>query len=42
MRFFLILFVLALAVIGGLYVYGGMIEPETRIIETEALGAASE
>ncbi len=40
MRFFLILLVLALVAIGGLYIYGGMIEPDTKVIEMEAGGAA--
>ena len=39
MRFILIIFLLALAALVGLYIYGGMIEPETRTIEQEATGA---
>ena len=39
MRFVLIVVVLAVAVLAGLYIYGQMLEPETRIIEQEALDA---
>ena len=37
MRFVLILVFLAAAVVAGLYVYGQMLEPQTRTIEVEAL-----
>ena len=40
MKLFLILFLLAAAVLAGLYVYGQMLEPETRTIEVDALNAA--
>ena len=40
MKLFLILFLLAAAVLAGLYVYGQMLEPETRTIEVDALKAA--
>lgn len=36
MKLLLILFVLAAAALAGLYVYGQMLEPETRVIEVEA------
>ncbi len=36
MKLFAILFVLAAAVMAGLYAYGQMLEPETRLIEVEA------
>ncbi|MHA7873003.1 MAG: hypothetical protein ACX939_11690 [Hyphococcus sp.] len=36
MRFVLIIIVLALAALTGLYLYGQMLEPETRTIEQEA------
>jgi len=35
-KLFAILFVLAAAVMAGLYAYGQMLEPETRLIEVEA------
>ena len=35
-RFTLIIAFLALAVLAGLYVYGQMLEPQTRTIEVEA------
>jgi len=38
-RFFLIVAFLALAALVGLYIYGGMIKPETQLIEQEATGA---
>jgi hypothetical protein len=36
-RFVLILLVLVLAALAGLYIYGQMLEPDTRTIEQEAL-----
>jgi len=36
-RFVVILLVLVIAALGGLYLYGQMLEPDTRIIEQEAL-----
>ncbi|MEL7486274.1 MAG: hypothetical protein AAGJ87_03540 [Pseudomonadota bacterium] len=38
MRFVLVMIGLAIAALIGLYVYGGMIEPETRMIEEPATG----
>lgn len=40
MRFFLIVLLLALVSAIGLYIYGGMIEPETQQIEQDATGAS--
>jgi len=40
-RFILILLLLALAALIGLYIYGGMIEPKTQIIEQEATGPSN-
>lgn len=40
MRFVLILLALVLAGLAGLYVYGQMLEPDTRTIEQEALDGA--
>lgn len=39
MRFILIFLLLAIAALVGLYIYGGIIEPETSTIEQEATGA---
>ena len=39
MRFVLIMVVLVLAVMGGLFVYGQMLEPQTHTIEVEARDA---
>ena len=39
MRFVLILLVLAIGALTGLYIYGQMLEPDTRTIEQEALDA---
>lgn len=36
MRFVAVVFLLAVAGLVGLYVYGQMLEPETRTIEVEA------
>lgn len=41
MRFVLILAVLIVAALAGLYIYGQMLEPETRTIEQEALDASA-
>lgn len=38
-RFILIFLVLAVVALVGLYIYGGMVEPDTRTIEQEATGA---
>ncbi|WDI31729.1 hypothetical protein PUV54_00815 [Hyphococcus flavus] len=40
MRFFAIVLLIALAALIGLFVYGQMLEPETRTIEVEANEAA--
>ena len=40
MRFFFIFLLLAIAALVGLYIYGGIIEPETTTIEQEATGAS--
>ena len=40
-RLVLILVVLVIASLAGLYIYGQMLEPETRTIEQEALDASS-
>ncbi|MEM8935634.1 MAG: hypothetical protein AAGC77_04435 [Pseudomonadota bacterium] len=39
-RFALILILLALAGLVGLFVYGQLMEPDTRIIEQEAINAS--
>ncbi len=39
-RFVVILLVLVIAALGGLYIYGQMLEPDTRVIEQEALDVA--
>ncbi|MEL7490693.1 MAG: hypothetical protein AAGJ73_08230 [Pseudomonadota bacterium] len=39
MRFILIMVLIAVVALVGLYIYGGMIEPETQLIEEEATGA---
>ena len=36
-RFVLIIMIIALAVLSGLFIYGQMLEPETRTIEVEAV-----
>ncbi len=41
MRFVLIVVFLGLAALVGLFIYGQMLEPETRVIEQEALDAGS-
>ncbi len=41
MRFVLILLGLAVLILAGLFVYGQMLEPETRTIEVEANDASS-
>ena len=38
MRFVLIVIGLALAALVGLYIYGGMVEPDTQVIEEPATG----
>lgn len=37
MKFALILVVLAVLAVGGLFIYGQMLEPDTRVIEQEAV-----
>jgi len=39
-RFIIIVVLLILAGLAGLYVYGQMLEPQTRMIEQEALDVA--
>lgn len=39
MRFVLIVVLVVLAAMVGLYIYGGMIEPDVETIEQEAVGA---
>ncbi|MGE0409957.1 MAG: hypothetical protein AB7P23_11945 [Amphiplicatus sp.] len=41
MRFFLIIVLLALLALAGLFVYGALLQPETRVIEQEAIGAGN-
>ena len=41
MRLVFIIFLLAIASLAGLYIYGQMLEPDTRTIEQEALDASS-
>lgn len=40
MRFTLIVALAALAALAGLFIYGQMLQPDTRVIEQEAHGAA--
>jgi len=39
-RFALIVFVVAVAAVIGLFLYGQFLEPDTRVIEQEALRAS--
>lgn len=41
MRFFIIVAGLVVVVLAGLFVYGQMLQPETRVIEQEAVRGAS-
>ncbi len=40
MRFALIMLAIAIAAVVGLFLYGQMLEPDTRVIEQEALRAS--
>ena len=40
MRFALIMLALALVAVVGLFLYGQLLEPDTRVIEQEALRAS--
>lgn len=40
MRFVLIILALAVVAVVGLFVYGQLLEPDTRVIEQEALRAS--
>lgn len=41
MKFFLVIIVLALAALAGLFIYGQLLQPETRTIEQEAVSAGA-
>jgi hypothetical protein len=40
-RFFLVIILLALAALAGLFIYGQLLQPETRTIEQEAVSGGA-